>query len=50
MDRAIAKHRPSIDEFREFLTKHPYLGASDKTGRLLMQTVAKVEPVTIGGN
>lgn len=50
VDRAIAKHRPRIDEFREFLTKHPYLGASDKTGRLLMQTVAKVEPVTIGGS
>ena len=50
VERAIAKHRPRIDEFREFLTKHPYLGASHPTGRLLMRTIARIKPVSVGGN
>lgn len=50
VDRAITKHRPRIDELKEFLAKHPYLGAIDKTGRLLMRTVAKVGAVTVAGN
>lgn len=50
VQRAIAKHRPRIDAFKDFISKHPYLGATDKTGRLLMRAIAKVGPVTVGGS
>lgn len=50
VDRAITKHRPRIDEFREFLTKHPFLGAQEKTGRLLTRAIARVGHGTVGGN
>ena len=49
VDRAIARHGKRIDQFREFLTRHPYLGASHPTGRVIMRAVAKITAVSVQG-
>ena len=37
--RAMERYEPRLSEFRDFLTKHPYLGATHRTGRALIGAV-----------
>src|SRR5687768_6346510 len=50
VERAIGRHGKRIKEFKDFLTKHPYLGASHPTGRAIIRAVTKIDPVSVEGN
>ena len=47
--RARERYEPRLSEFRDFLAKHPYLGATHKTGRALIGAVRKAEGIRVGG-
>jgi hypothetical protein len=49
VDRAIGRHGKRINEFRDFLTKHPYLGAKHPMGRAIIRAVAKITPSRVEG-
>ena len=41
--RAMKQHEKQLCEFRDFLAKHPFLGAMHRTGRALMRAVRSAE-------
>jgi hypothetical protein len=45
----IRRRGPKLEEFRDFLVKHPYLGASHATGRGLMRAIRGMKPSSFGG-
>jgi hypothetical protein len=47
--RARERYEPRLSEFRDFLAKHPYLGATHRTGRALISAVRKAKGITVEG-
>jgi hypothetical protein len=45
----IRRRGPRLEEFREFLVKHPYLGAGHPTGRALIKAIGRMKPSSFGG-
>jgi RES domain-containing protein len=45
----IRRRGPRLEKFREFLVKHPYLGAGHPTGRVLIKAIGRMKPSSFGG-
>ena len=49
LEAAKKRYGPRLSEFRDYLSKHPFLGASHPTGRALIRAVQEVPPITVDG-
>ena len=49
LEAANKRYGPRLSEFRDYLSKHPFLGASHPTGRALIRAVQKMPPITVDG-
>ena len=49
LEAANKRYGPRLSEFRDYLSKHPFLGASRPTGRALIRAVREVPPITVDG-
>ena len=49
LEAATKQYGPRLSKFRDYLSKHPFLGASHPTGRALIKAVRKVPSTTIDG-
>ena len=46
LEAATKRYGPRLSEFRDYLSKHPFLGASHPTGSALIRAVQEVPPIT----
>ena len=49
LEAANKRYGPRLSELRDYLSKHPFLGASHPTGRALIRAVQEVPPITVDG-
>lgn len=49
LEAATKRYGPRLSEFRDYLSKHPFLGASHPTGRALIKAVQEIPPITVDG-